>query len=144
MSVSAILAPVFVQIALIFALLLWMGSARIALIRAGEVSRQDVALGERNWPGRVLQIGNAFHNQFELPLLFFVLVAFAMITRKADLLFVILSWVFVASRLVHAFIHTTSNRIEVRFTIFLIGAVVLGVMWIIFALRIFAAQAGVA
>ncbi len=66
-----------------------------------------------------------------------------MITRKADLLFVILSWVFVVSRLVHAFIHTTSNRIEVRFTIFLIGAVVLAVMWIVFALRIFAAQAGV-
>ena len=66
-----------------------------------------------------------------------------MITRKADLLFVVLSWVFVASRLVHAFIHTTSNRIQVRFTVFLVGAVVLAVMWIVFALRIFAAQAGV-
>ncbi len=60
MSVTAILAPVFVQIALIFALLLWMGSARIALIRAGEVSAQDVALGERNWPAASCRSGTPF------------------------------------------------------------------------------------
>ncbi|MET0746499.1 MAG: MAPEG family protein [Microvirga sp.] len=144
MSVSSILAPVFVQVALIFALLLWMGGSRIALIRTGEVAAKDIALGERNWPNRVQQLGNAFHNQFELPLLFFVLVAFAMITRKADLLFVVLSWVFVASRLVHALIHTTSNRIEIRFMAYMVGVVVLFVMWVVFALRILAAQAGLA
>jgi hypothetical protein len=134
---------VFIQVALVFVLLLWMGRARIGLIRAGEVSTRDIALGERNWPDRVQQVGNAFHNQFELPLLFLALVAFAMITRKADLLFVALSWVFVASRLVHALIHTTTNRIEARFLAFLVGVVVLMVMWVVFALRIFAAQAGI-
>jgi hypothetical protein len=143
MSVSAILLPVFVQVGLIFVLLLWMGRSRIGLLRAGEVKIKDIALGERNWPTRTLQIGNAFHNQFELPLLFFALVAFAMITRKADLIFVVLSWMFVASRLVHAFIHTTSNRIQARFMVYLVGVVILMVMWIVFALRIFAAEAGV-
>ena len=36
-----------------------------AILRAGEVKVRDMALGERNWPTRVLQISNAYHNQFE-------------------------------------------------------------------------------
>jgi hypothetical protein len=143
MSISAILLPVFVQVALTFVLLIWMGRSRIAMLRSGSVEVKDIALGERNWPRPVLQIANAFHNQFELPLLFFVLVALAMITRKADLTFVVMSWVFVATRLVHAFVHTTSNKVAWRFQIFLIGAVILVLMWIVFALRIFWSQAGI-
>ncbi|MBM6594160.1 MAPEG family protein [Microvirga pudoricolor] len=143
MSVSAILLPVFVQVGLIFALLLWMGRSRMGALRSGEVKVKDIALGERNWPNRATQAANAFSNQFEIPLLFFVLVAFAMITRKADMLFVVLSWMFVASRLVHALVHTTSNQVPLRFMAYLAGVIILMIMWVVFALRIFAAQAGV-
>lgn len=143
MSISAVLLPVFVQVALTFLLLMWMGRSRIGSIRAGDVKVRDIALGERNWPTRIQQIANSYHNQFELPVLFYALVALALITRKADLVFVVLSWVFVVSRLVHAVIHTTSNRVQQRFTVFLVGVIVLMAMWIVFALRIFAAEAGI-
>jgi hypothetical protein len=143
MSVTAILLPVFVQVALTFALLVWMGRSRLSHIRTGEVKVKDVALGERNWPRRTLQVSNAYHNQFELPVLFYVLVALALLTRKADLAFVVLSWLFVATRLVHAYIHTTSNRIAWRFQVFLIGALILMLMWLIFGFRIVAAEAGI-
>ena len=56
------------------------------------------------------QIANALPDQFELPVLFYVLTILAMITRHADLLFVVLAWMFVAMRLVHAYIHVTSNN----------------------------------
>ena len=75
MSITAVLLPVFVQVALTFALLFWMGRSRIGLIKAGEVKVKDVALGERNWPTRTQQIANAYHNQFEMPVLFYALVA---------------------------------------------------------------------
>jgi hypothetical protein len=143
MSVSSVLLPVFVQVALTFLLLMWMGRARVGSIRAGDVKIRDVALGERNWPMRIQQIANSYHNQFKLPVLFYAIVALALITRKADLVFVVLSWVFVVSRLVHAVIHTTSNRVSQRFTAFLVGVIVLMAMWIVFALRIFAAEAGI-
>jgi hypothetical protein len=103
----------------------------------------DIALGERNWPKRVLQFQNAFHNQFEMPVLFYLLVAFALFTRKADMLFVVMSWMFVASRLVHVFIHTTSNKVMWRFQAFAVGVLILAIMWVIFAIRIFAAEAGI-
>jgi hypothetical protein len=143
MSITAVLLPVFVQVALTFVLLVSMGRSRLSRLKAGEVKVKDVALGERNWPTRTQQIANSYHNQFELPVLFYVLVALALITRKADLVFVVLSWMFVVTRLVHAFIHTASNRLSHRFMAFLVGALILMLMCIIFALRIFAAEAGI-
>ncbi len=138
MSIAAVLAPVFALIALTFALHYWMGLARLSKIRRGEVKTRDIALREPNWPARVTQIGNAFHNQLELPLLFYVLVAFALITRQADFLFVIMSWLFVALRLVHAFIFVTSHRVRQRFFAFAEGSAVLLLMWIVFAAKILA------
>lgn len=133
---TAILYPVFVQVALTFALQGWMRKERIGAIRRGEVRFGDVALRQPNWPVRATQISNAFHHQLELPILFYALAAFLMITSQVDTVFVALAWVFVAIRLVHAVIHTTSNRQPYRFYTYAAGSVVLAVMWVAFALRI--------
>jgi hypothetical protein len=135
-SIQAVLLPVFVQVALTFALLYWNGYLRVGHTSRGEVKIRDMALGQPNWPEQATKIGNAFRNQLEIPILFYALVAFALLTRKADLVFVVLSWVFVLSRLVHAFIHTTSNRVSRRFFAYSVGTVTLLIMWVIFALRI--------
>ncbi len=82
------------------------------------------------------QVSNAFANQFEVPVLFYVLTALALFTRKADLVFVILAWVFVLSRYVHAFVHVTSNNLKLRFPAFVVGVVVLLIMWVLFAFAI--------
>jgi hypothetical protein len=129
-------------IALTLGLLVWTGRARFAAYRAGEVKVGDVALGQRNWPARPQQVSNTFQNQFELPVLFYVLVALTLITRQADLVFVVMSWIFVATRLVHAYIYTTSNRVTLRFRSFLAGAIVLMLMWIIFAAEILLSGTG--
>lgn len=136
MSVPMILLPVFVLIALTFALAVWMGYERNRAIYAKEVRIKDIALTKESWPARAKQVSNAYHNQFELPVLFYVLVALALITKKADLIFVVLSWVFVLSHIVHAYIHTTSNRVPRRFFVYVVGLLVLLVMWAIFAVQI--------
>jgi hypothetical protein len=133
------LLAVVVQVMLTFALLVWMGRVRIAAVRRGETRIGDIALGQPNWPPRVQQISNCYHNQYQLPVLFYVLVALALILRKADLLFVVMAWLFVASRLVHAAIHTTSNDIRQRFAAFGVGFAILFLMWVIFAARVFLA-----
>lgn len=137
MTVPAILAPVFAQVALTFALLFWMGRVRVSSLQSGAVRMKDIALAQRAWPDRVTQIGNAYNNQFETPVLFYALVAFALVTRKADLLFVVMSWLFVVARLIHASIYTTSNVVKHRFGVFLVGTAILMLMWLIFAARIF-------
>jgi hypothetical protein len=136
MSIQAVLLPLFVEVALTFVLLFWMGGARFAAVKRGDVHPRDVALGQPNWPKRETQIANAYHNQLQLPVLFYLLTVLAIITRHADLLFVVLAWVFVVLRLVHAYIHVTSNRMVQRFAAFAVAAIVLALMWAIFVLQI--------
>lgn len=139
MSLQSVLLPVFVQVALTFGLLFLMAGRRFAAVRGNQVRRDDVIAGQKNWPDRAQWASNAFSNQFELPVLFLALVPLAILTRKADLLFVVLSWLFVAARVVQALAYVTSNRLPIRFTAFLVGAVSLLAMWLVFAAGILAA-----
>ena len=136
MSVASLLIPVFVQATLTFVLMLWMWSHRVAAIKSGEVKFTDVSLREPVWPKRATQIGNCFQNQLETPMLFYVVIALALATRLAGVVFVTFAWAFVASRLVHAYIHTGTNNVKMRFYAMLTGVTILGAMWVIFAVRI--------
>jgi hypothetical protein len=131
-----VLLPVFVLIGLTFALLLGMATMRTRALTGGETKMKDVALGEPNWPTRAAQIGNCFSNQFEIPLLFYILIAIALPLRRADLVIVLLSWVFVVTRFVHAGIFVTSNDLRQRGPAWFAGVLVLFAMWLYFALKI--------
>jgi hypothetical protein len=136
MSVQMVLLPVFAQIGLTFALLLWMSGARGRALSSGKTRKGDIALGQSNWPERATQVGNCYRNQFELPLLFYALIALALPIRHADLVIVMLSWVFVVTRFVHAGIFVGSNELRQRSSAWLAGALVLLAMWVYFALKI--------
>jgi hypothetical protein len=135
MTVQTILVPMFAQVALTFALLFWMSILRLRAVRTGQVAAQDVALREPNWPPRVLQVANAFHNQLELPVLFYTVVLLAFVTQTLDTVLLVLSWMFVLSRFVHAYIHVTSNRLDRRTAVFTVGAIALLLMWVIVIAR---------
>src|SRR5580693_1735771 len=109
MSVPMVLLPVFVLIGLTFALLLGMAGARRGALVGGQTKARDVVSGKPNWPARAAQFGDCYANQFEIPLLFYVLVAIALPLRHMDYVMVLLSWVFVVTRFAHAGIFVTSN-----------------------------------
>ena len=136
MSVQMVLLPVFVLVGLALVLLLGMATARARAVKGRETSLKDIALGEPNWPTRATQIGNCFSNQFEIPVLFYLLIALALPLRHADLVIVLLSWVFVVTRFVHAGIFVTSNDVRHRGMVWFSGVLVLFAMWLYFALRI--------
>jgi hypothetical protein len=136
MSLLWILLPVFVEVALTFVLLFWSGATRVRAIRDKQLHIRDIALRQSNWPQKATQLNNAFENQLELPVLFYVLVILAIFTGKASLVFVVLAWVFVATRIVHAVIHVTHNNVPRRFWWYTGGAAVLLVMWLLFAAQV--------
>lgn len=136
MSVAEVLLPVFAHVLLVYVLLFWMGKERRSALVSHEVHLRDIALGEPNWPTKATQLANCLRNQFEFPVLFYALVALALPLRQADLLFVLLSWVFVVTRYAHAGIFVTSNNVKQRSLAFSAGVVVLLLMWIVFALKI--------
>ena len=75
----------FIQVGLTFFLLLWMAGARRGALVRGETKLKDIALREPNWPTQATQIANCYSNQFEIPVLFYVLIAIALPLRHADL-----------------------------------------------------------
>jgi hypothetical protein len=139
MSIAASLAPMFAQVLLVVILSVVMAKRRAGAMRSNEV-KTSALVGDANaWPKVARLAANSFHNQFEFPILFYVLTILAVVTKQADVLFVWLAWLFVATRYLHAFIHVTSNRMSHRFYAFIAGVTVLTVMWIRFAAQIFMA-----
>jgi hypothetical protein len=136
MSIQAVLLPLFVEVALTLGLLLWMAELRRRDFKSGAVRPSQIALREPNWPTRTRQVAYSFSNQFELPVLFYVLTVLEIITRHADLVLVVLAWIFVAARIAQAYIHTTSNVVLSRGTFYVVGALVLIAIWVIFMIRI--------
>lgn len=135
----AFLAPVFVQVALTLGLVWWLGMLRTMALRSGAVAARDIALREPNWPRHMLQIQNAFHNQLELPVLFYVAMLLALLTGHPTLGIAILAWLFAVSRLFHALIHVTTNEVRRRGAVFGIGLVIVTLIWIFLAVELLAA-----
>jgi len=136
MSVPMVLLPVFVLVGLAFSLLMWMAVARRnAIVKEGTKIR-DIALGQPNWPVRATQVGNCFKNQFEMPVLFYILIALALPLRHADLVIVCLSWAFVVTRFVHAGIFVTSNDLNYLSLAWFAGVILVFAMWVYFAIKI--------
>jgi len=129
MTIRDVLLPLFVEVILTFVLLFWMAFLRTRAITGGSVAMRDIALREPNWPARPTQIANAFHNQLELPMLFYVLTILAWDTRHAGTVFVALAWVFVLLRVIQAVIAVTDNHVRRRGAAFILGAIVLAIMW---------------
>ena len=91
--------------------------------RHGPPARQsgDLALGRVTWPEDADKRAANQRNQFELPVLFYAVVAFALISKGADFLMLVLAWLFVLTRLVHAAIHVGPNKVRWRSPAFALG-----------------------
>jgi hypothetical protein len=133
---QTILLPLFVEVALTLCLLLWLAELRRRDFKSGAVRPSQIALREPNWPVRTQQVAYSFSNQFELPVLFYVLTILEIMMRHADLVFVVLAWIFVLMRIAQAYVHTTSNVVLRRGSFYVVGALVLIIMWVIFMVRI--------
>jgi hypothetical protein len=119
MSIQMVLLPVFVLVGLTFALLLGWAGGR----------------GETRANGSVRAAGVAESLADQLPLLFYVLIALALPIRHADLIIVMLSWVFVVTRFAHAGLLVTSGDGRTRSLAWLASVIVLCAMWLYFALK---------
>lgn len=137
MSLPAVLTPLLVQVLLTFLVLLYLGVVRGRAMKAGAMRVDDFSLRSHRAPPEAGKVADNFQNQFELPVLFYVLTILAIVTRTADLLFVVLAWIYVLARIVHALVHCTSNVVRLRSGVFAISALVLMVMWAAFALRLY-------
>ncbi|MEO8882147.1 MAG: MAPEG family protein [Devosia sp.] len=106
-----ILLAMWLQGAIALSLLWVMGSIRLPLVTGGKIKIADIALSRDPWPEREKRVSNAFDNQFQLPVLFFVAAGVALFLVP-NLIEVVLAWLFVLSRVAHAAIHASTNNVS--------------------------------
>lgn len=138
MSQSAIVLPAFLQALLTIGVLIALGPVRARSMREAEqkLTDEDVRVGRNRWSEQALKVSNNYKNQFELPVLFFAVIACALPLGLADAAMVGLAWAFVATRFVHAAIHIGPNVVFWRGIVFIVGASLLAAMWLVLAWRV--------
>ena len=131
-----LLYPALAQIFWTFVVIMMAGRSRVASLRNQEVNLGQVALGNDAWPKRVKALGNNMNNQFETPVLFYVLTGIATHVGLTGWPMALLAWGYVASRVAHTLIHTGGNNVISRFRAFVAGIALLMAMWLGIVLRL--------
>ncbi len=105
--------------------------ARIRHTRDGKINPDYFKLmNDHEVPEDIVVTTRAFNNQFELPVLFYVVTTLYLFLMPFDTLGFVLAWLFVFSRYVHAYIHLSYNHIIHRLIAFLLGFICVIIMWI--------------
>lgn len=105
--------------------------ARFASVKNGDVQAKFYRLMEgQEVPALITQTTRNFNNQFEIPILFYV-VALLYINLGIDSpVAQVFAWLFVMIRCVHAYIHITYNHILHRMLAFWAAFVCVMVLWV--------------
>lgn len=132
---TAIFWPVIAQVALTIAIYLLMARRRFGAVRSGKVEARayKVPIIE---PEPTATVARSLVNQFELPVLFYVVCILLFVTAGTSLVALALAWLFVASRCAHAYVHVTSNRLMLRQRLFSAGLLIIVALWVLFAVHI--------
>lgn len=137
---NLILVPVLAQVLLTLVVLVHLGRARARSMRERRQRMDDVALATAaDWSDEARKAQNNYASQFEMPVMFYAASAFALMTRSVDATMLLLAIAFVATRVVHTYIHTGRNHVMPRFIAFLAGVAALMAMWTLLGWRTLAA-----
>lgn len=88
-----------------------------------------------------VQPADNFRNLFEVPVLFYALVAIAVATRHVPSWLVTCAWLYVVLRVVHSAIHCSYNKVYHRLAVFMASFGLLVGMWVYFFVSLAAASA---
>jgi len=131
---TVILWPAIAQFALIAFCYLWLGITRRNAVSSGAVPTTDFAPGASE-PDASATARRHLANQFELPILFFVVVGFLFGVNGTSILEVVVAWLFVASRVFHT-IASLNGPLALRHVSFLVGFLLVCFLWLDLAVRI--------
>ncbi|WP_193176265.1 MAPEG family protein [Oricola nitratireducens] len=134
MNQTVIFWPVIVQVVLTLVAYAVMSNRRIAAVRAGVARGRDFRIP--NDPEMSASAARNVSNQFELPVLFYVVCLAFYQTGGVDMTALVFAWLFVASRIVHALVHLTANIVQLRRRVFIGGFLAVIVLWVWFAIHI--------
>jgi len=145
MNPFSIIQPAAALFVLTIAVWAYMYGRRLHFMYRHDVNPQTVATPElinERLPAGVNNSSNNLKNLFELPVIFYVLCVFLLLTRRVDAIYLYAAWAYVGLRVLHSLVHCTVNIVKLRFTIYLFSTLVLWFMVIRFAIDLFQSLPG--
>ena len=125
---NPILAPVVALVLWSFVMWAWLYATRIpALIKLKIAYDPFLPNSEfiRRLPAEVRWKSDNYNNLMEQPTLFYAIALTLAFAGAADGLNVALAWIYVVLRVIHSLIQATVNIILARFSVFMLGSLVL-------------------
>jgi hypothetical protein len=121
----------FALVALTATVLVILFRSRVRAVKEGLVTTAYFRIyqGERE-PELAAKASRHFSNLFEAPTLFYAASLTAMITHDASIWLLVLAWLYVVARVIHACIHMGRNRLRHRIRAYFAGWLILLGMWL--------------
>ncbi len=130
---TVIFWPAIAMAALIALSYVNLGRARAAAVRSGTVKDTDFPPGQE--PADSAAGRRLIANQFELPILFFVVIGFLFAIDGVSILELALAWLFVAARALHV-VGSLKGPLVLRHWSFLAAFLIVVALWADLAIRL--------
>lgn len=123
------LYPMFAMVILTCAVAIYLFRLRVRAVKAGQVRLSQFRLNTGEVPDAITQAARNYTNLFEVPVLFYTAGAIAIALGIQVPAMIITAWIFVLARIVHSWIHLTSNNVIHRLRAYMLGNICVLVIW---------------
>lgn len=130
MEANAILLPVFAMGTLTLVMTAWMYATRIPALAKAGLDAQHAAhtVSLKSLPSEVVRVADNYDNLFEQPTLFYAVAIALAVSGQVDGVHLACAWAFTAFRVAHSVVQATINIVALRFALFSLAWIALGVM----------------
>lgn len=124
---SSILVPMVLMWVLTVAVWCYLFARRLPYLFAlpKDINAVTPADVHDSAPAAVRTPSDNLKNLFELPVLFYAVVLFVVVTRAEDDIYLWCAWVFVIFRVGHSIVHCTFNHVSTRFFFYAVSTLAL-------------------
>lgn len=136
------LKPVIVLILWTLIVLVWLYAKRIPAMQKAKIAPDKYKLSTQRkdspLPPDAVAVADNYNHLLEAPTIFYALALAAQIGGYVDEHLIIHAWIYVALRIAHSLIQATAGKVIIRFSLFILSSIVLAIMAIQVAMKIFA------
>lgn len=125
MSSHLIFWPLLMQAILPIIVLFINGKRKADDVKAEIADLEKAAMDNEAWSKPVVLTSKSLGNQFQFPVIFYVICLVLASINAVGVLTLVLAWAFVAARYLHAAVHVTSNYVPTRMRVFILGIIIL-------------------
>lgn len=139
---SEILRPMVALVAWTLVMQVWMIATRLPAMQAAGLDLRKLvgtkaSDADRGLPPQVQWKAHNYNHLMEQPTLFYAISAVIALTGTGDGVNAAIAWVYVGLRVIHSLVQATTNKVGVRFMLFITSSIALAALTLHAAMAVF-------